>query len=101
MKQKVKGASEGKREKTNAGTTHNACFDSPRSSRPTSSRSFNSTSTSEVRATMAPAAKEFYEDQKNLNKLCNFLRSADGPAVREAIMMDKRVYYIKGKLNYL
>jgi hypothetical protein len=46
---------------------------------------------------MAPAAKEFYEDQKNLNKLCNFLRSSDGPAVREAIMMDKRVYYIKGK----
>ena len=51
------------------------------------------------RATMAPAAKEFYEDQKNLNKLCNFLRSADGPAVREAIMMDKRVYYIKGKFK--
>ena len=48
---------------------------------------------------MAPAAKEFYEDQKNLNKLCNFLRSTDGPAVREAIMMDKRVYYIKGKLK--
>ncbi|KAK1748541.1 translocation protein SEC62 [Skeletonema marinoi] len=46
---------------------------------------------------MAPAAKEFYEDQKNLNKLCNFLRSTDGPAVREAIMMDKRVYYIKGE----
>lgn len=46
---------------------------------------------------MAPAAKEFYEDQKNLNKLCNFLRGADGPAVREAIMMDKRVYYIKGE----
>ena len=42
-------------------------------------------------------AKEFYEDEKNLNKLCNFLRSAEGPAVREAVMMDKRVYYIKGK----
>lgn len=50
---------------------------------------------------MAPAAKEFYEDQKNLNKLCNFLRSADGPAVREAIMMDKRVYYIKGEFMKL
>ena len=51
-------------------------------------------------ATMAAAngkAKEFYEDEKNLNKLCNFLRSAEGPAVREAVMMDKRVYYIKGK----
>ena len=49
---------------------------------------------------MAPAAKEFYEDQKNLNKLCNFLRSADGPAVREAVMMDKRVYYIKGESKF-
>ena len=29
-------------------------------------------------------------------KLCDFLRSSDGPAVREAIEMDKRVYYIKG-----
>jgi len=38
----------------------------------------------------------FYEDEKNLQKLCNFLRSNDGPAVREAIEMDKRVYYLKG-----
>lgn len=49
---------------------------------------------------MAPAngtTKAFYEDEKNLNKLCNFLRSSEGPAVREAVMMDKRVYYIKGE----
>lgn len=40
---------------------------------------------------------EFYEDQKNLMKLCDFLRSSEGPPVREAIEMDKRVYYIKGE----
>jgi len=47
---------------------------------------------------MAPngSAASFYEDDKNLMKLCDFLRSSDGPAVREAIEMDKRVYYIKG-----
>ena len=44
------------------------------------------------------SAKEFYEDEKNLMKLCDFLRSSEGPAVREAIEMDKRVYYIKGEL---
>jgi hypothetical protein len=52
---------------------------------------------------MAPSAngsaKDFYEDDKNLMKLCDFLRSGDGPAVREAIEMDKRVYYIKGALG--
>jgi hypothetical protein len=48
---------------------------------------------------MAPngtSAASFYTDDKNLMKLCDFLRSSDGPAVREAIEMDKRVYYIKG-----
>ncbi len=39
----------------------------------------------------------FYEDEEQLKKLCNFLRSSDGPAVREAVEMDKRVYYLKGK----
>jgi hypothetical protein len=39
----------------------------------------------------------FYEDEKNLKKLCDFLRSSEGPAVREAIEMDKRVYYLKGR----
>ena len=52
------------------------------------------------KATMASAngssAKDFYEDEKHLMKLCDFLRSSEGPAVREAIEMDKRVYYIKG-----
>jgi hypothetical protein len=48
---------------------------------------------------MAPNTTDtlsFYEDEKNLKKLCDFLRSSDGPAVREAIEMDKRVYYLKG-----
>jgi len=39
----------------------------------------------------------FYEDEEQLKKLCNFLRSSDGPAVREAVEMDKRVYYLKGE----
>ncbi len=60
-------------------------------------RSFHSTLESATMAAASGKAKEFYEDEKNLNKLCNFLRSTEGPAVREAVMMDKRVYYIKGK----
>ena len=47
------------------------------------------------------SAKEHYEDEKNLMKLCDFLRSSEGPAVREAIEMDKRVYYIKGAYFHL
>ena len=45
------------------------------------------------------SAKDFYEDEKHLMKLCDFLRSSEGPPVREAIEMDKRVYYIKGELR--
>lgn len=41
--------------------------------------------------------KLFYEEEKNLVKLCEFLRSNEGPAVREAVEMDKRVYYLKGE----
>jgi len=41
----------------------------------------------------------FYEDEENLKKLCNFLRSTEGPPVREAIEMDKRVYYLKGMFS--
>ena len=55
-------------------------------------------------ATMAPngtSAASFYAEDKNLIKLCDFLRSGDGPAVREAIEMDKRVYYIKGPFSIL
>jgi len=39
----------------------------------------------------------FYDDEENLKKLCDFLRGKEGPPVREAIEMDKRVYYLKGK----
>lgn len=49
------------------------------------------------------SVKDFYEDEKHLMKLCDFLRSSEGPPVREAVEMDKRVYYIKGakKINGL
>lgn len=45
----------------------------------------------------------FYEIEENLTKLCDFLRSNDGPSVREAVEMDKRVYYLKGEklVNFL
>eukprot|EP00568_Trieres_chinensis_P005405 CAMPEP_0183309124 /NCGR_PEP_ID=MMETSP0160_2-20130417/24016_1 /TAXON_ID=2839 ORGANISM="Odontella Sinensis, Strain Grunow 1884" /NCGR_SAMPLE_ID=MMETSP0160_2 /ASSEMBLY_ACC=CAM_ASM_000250 /LENGTH=328 /DNA_ID=CAMNT_0025473091 /DNA_START=200 /DNA_END=1186 /DNA_ORIENTATION=- len=45
----------------------------------------------------------FYEDEDNLKKLCDFLRSKEGPSVREAIEMDKRVHYLKGEklVNFL
>jgi len=47
--------------------------------------------------------KTFYEKEENLVKLCEFLRSNEGPAVREAVEMDKRVYYLKGEklVNFL
>mmetsp|Transcript_91465 Transcript_91465/g.136936 ORF Transcript_91465/g.136936 Transcript_91465/m.136936 type:complete len:327 (+) Transcript_91465:31-1011(+) len=45
----------------------------------------------------------FYEDEDNLRKLCDFLRSSEGPPVREALLMEKRVYYLKGEklVNFL
>ena len=43
------------------------------------------------------AKASFYEQEENLQLLCNFLRSQEGPAVREALLMDKRVLYMKGK----
>jgi len=49
---------------------------------------------------MAPSETDvvaYYSEEENLKALCNFLRSAEGPAVREAIEMDKRVYYLKGE----
>ena len=42
------------------------------------------------------AATSFYEDDKNLKKLCDFLRSRHGPPVREALLLEKRVHYLKG-----
>ena len=41
----------------------------------------------------------FYEDVENLKKLCNFLRTKEGPAIREALLMEKRVHYLKGRLR--
>jgi translocation protein SEC62 len=45
-------------------------------------------------------ALSFYEEEDHLTKLCNFLRSNEGPPVREAVEMDKRVYYLKGKVTH-
>ena len=39
----------------------------------------------------------FYEDAENLKKLCDFLRGKHGPPVREALLMEKRVHYLKGR----
>lgn len=39
----------------------------------------------------------FYEDVENQKKLCDFLRSRQGPPVREALLMEKRVHYLKGE----
>lgn len=41
----------------------------------------------------------FYEDTENLKKLCNFLLSGEGPSLREALLMEKRVLYLKGGLH--
>jgi hypothetical protein len=38
----------------------------------------------------------FYQEPGNLKKLCDFLRSRQGPPLREAVLMDQRVYYLKG-----
>lgn len=43
----------------------------------------------------------FYQEPGNLKKLCDFLRSRQGPALREAVLMDQRVYYIKGRFERL
>lgn len=50
-----------------------------------------------AKADVVGDATSFYEVEENLAKLCDFLRSNEGPTVREAIEMDKRVYYLKGK----
>ena len=41
-------------------------------------------------------ASTFYSDVENLKKLCNFLLTGEGPRVREALLMEKRVLYLKG-----
>jgi hypothetical protein len=42
------------------------------------------------------ATPSFYDDEENIKKLSNFLRSREGPPVREALLMEKRVHYLKG-----
>jgi len=43
-------------------------------------------------------ASSFYDDIEHQKKLCDFLRSKQGPPVREALLMEKRVHYMKGTL---
>eukprot|EP00536_Pseudo-nitzschia_multiseries_P005540 jgi/Psemu1/254577/estExt_Genewise1Plus.C_1040036 len=48
-------------------------------------------------------APSFYEDIENLKKLCDFLHTSEGPRVREALLLEKRVTYLKGEklVNFL
>lgn len=41
--------------------------------------------------------KSEYNEIENLKKLCDFLRSRQGPPIREALLMEKRVHYLKGR----
>jgi hypothetical protein len=43
----------------------------------------------------------FYEEAENLKKLCDFLRSRQGPPVRESLLMEKRVHYLKGSFRFV
>jgi hypothetical protein len=67
---------------------------------PTSSDSgATSTATTETKETNGKAATtttSFYDDSANLKKLCDFLRGRNGPPVREALLIEKRVHYLKG-----
>lgn len=46
---------------------------------------------------MSSETVTYYENVENLKKLCDFLRGPEGPPVREAVEMDKRVYYLRGE----
>ena len=52
---------------------------------------------SSAETTPESKASSFYDAEENLKKLCDFLRSRDGPPIREALLMEKRVYYLKGE----
>jgi hypothetical protein len=45
------------------------------------------------------ASPSFYDEEENLQQLCNFLRTNEGPPIREALLMDKRVHYLKGECS--
>lgn len=54
-------------------------------------------------ATNGDGGGYYYDDVDHLKKLCDFLRSRQGPAIREALLMEKRVQYLKGEklVNFL
>jgi hypothetical protein len=54
------------------------------------------TETKETNGKAATTTTSFYDDSANLKKLCDFLRGRNGPPVREALLIEKRVHYLKG-----
>ena len=59
---------------------------------------FHAARKAQTAVTMANV-QAFYENDENLKKLGNFLRSKEGPPVREALLREKRVNYLKGTLS--
>jgi translocation protein SEC62 len=59
--------------------------------------------TSSAAATTNGDGGGYYDDVDHLKKLCDFLRSRQGPPIREALLMEKRVQYLKGEklVNFL
>lgn len=48
---------------------------------------------------MTTSPSVFYEKEENLKKLCDFLRTREGPPCREALLMERRVLYLKGSIE--
>jgi len=53
--------------------------------------------------TEEPKKSSAYGDIEQQKKLCDFLRSREGPPVREALLNERRVHYLKGEklVNFL
>ncbi|KAL7562689.1 hypothetical protein ACA910_006376 [Epithemia clementina (nom. ined.)] len=64
--------------------------------RPTTGKPALGASTSSSGSSLSKTV-EFYQELNNQKQLCNFLRSRQGPKLREAVCMGQRVYYIKGE----
>lgn len=65
--------------------------------KPSSTTKNTTTTKSNTSTPLVGKAVEFYEELNNQKHLCNFLRSRQGPKLREAVCMGQRVYYLKGK----
>jgi hypothetical protein len=60
------------------------------------SKDTSHSNTNGTAAANAATTTSFYEEPEHLKKLCDFLRSRHGLPVREALLMEKRVHYLKG-----